>query len=216
MNRAIVGRLDAAPLSPDRFPPGEGPFRARGVLVGGIVTYCKHRTPGGLDAVLAGMDAVMRPYFEGAIFLASSLYDLSPLVAFVNAAAVLHGQTPADFVRARAQVSAKQAVEHLYQRQLAASDAKEMATRLPRIFERFFDPCHAEGVAAEQGRMAVRFTGLPRAMAGFYAWSCEGFVPEALRLAGASNVRHEWDPPVDSGEASGVPLVDLQFRLEWD
>ena len=204
------------PLPTDRFRPGEGPFRARGVLVGGIVKYCKHRTPGGLEAVLARLDPAIRPFFDGAIFLASSVYDLSPLVAFVNAAAELHGETPAEFLRARATMSAKEAVERLYQRQLRSRSAKEMAARLPKIFERFFDPCRAEGIEAEATRMQVRFVGVPEPMAGFYAWSCEGFVPEALRLAGAQNVRHQWSTPTEHGEASGVPLVDLQFRLEWD
>ena len=208
--------MDSTPLPADRFRPGEGPFRARGVLVGGIVKYCKHRTPGGLQAVLARLDPGMRPFFDGAIFLASSVYDLSPLVAFVNAAAELHEQPPAEFLRARSSASAKEAVERLYQRQLSSRNAAEMAARLPKIFECFFDPCRAEGIEAEANRMRVRFVGLPQPMAGFYAWSCEGFVPEALRLAGADNVRHQWDTPVEQGEASGVPLVDLQFRLEWD
>lgn len=208
--------VDATPLPADRFRPGEGPFRARGVLVGGIVQYCKHRTPGGLDAVLAEMDPPMRPFFDGAIFLASSVYDLSPLVALVDAAAQLHGRTPAEFLRARATVSAREAVERLYQHQLSSRSAQEMAARLPKIFERFFDPCRAEGIEAGPNRMQVRFVGVPRPMAGFYAWSCEGFVPEALRLAGAQQVRHEWATPTDSGETQGIALVDLQFQLEWD
>ncbi len=207
--------MDAEPLPTHRFAPGDGPWRARGVLVSGVIEYCRHRVPGGLDAVYEAMPPAMRPFFDGSLFLATATYDLSPVVALVHAAARLEGETAADFARARSRASAKQSVEHLYRHQLSAAEPAEMARRLPKIFERFFDPCHAEGVLAEPGRMHVLFSGLPKPMLGFYAWSCEGFVPEALRLSGARDVEYTWDDPRPAGTEHGIPTVDLLFRLAW-
>lgn len=207
--------MDAEPLAADRFAPGDGPWRTRGVLVTGVVEYCRHRIPGGLDAVLEAMSPEMRPFFTGSLFLASATYDLSPVVALVRAAAGLQGETPADFARARSRSSAKEAVARLYERQLSATEPVERARRLPKIFGRFFDPCGAEAVVVSDDRMHVRFSGLPEPMLGFYAWSCEGFVPEALRLAGAKDVQHAWDPPQPGEVEHGVQLMSLLFRLSW-
>ncbi len=207
--------MDASPLAAERFPPGTGPFGARGVLVGGIVEYVRHRAPGGVEAVLATLDGATRTFFDGTLFLASAVYDLSPVVSFCSAAAASLGETTADFVRQRAETSAKISIESLYKRQLSATDPTGMAARLPKIFQRFFDPCRAEGLEAGAGRMRVRFGGLPKPMLGFYAWSCEGFVPGALRVAGARDVHYAWSRPAAAGTASEVELVDLEFSLTW-
>ena len=208
--------MEAESLPAHRFPPGDGPFGARGVLVSGIVDYARRRVAGGIDAVLADLPPQTRAFFEGSLFLASAIYDLSPVIEFSRAAAQLQGTDLASFARARAKTSAKVSVESLYKRQLAANDPTEMAARLPRIFGRFFEPCRAEGVVAEPGRMQVCFCELPRPMLGFYAWSCEGFVPEALRLVGATNVQYRWDEPGAAGDHDGIPLANLPFTVTWD
>lgn len=208
--------MDACPLPNAQFPPGTGPFGARGVLVSGIVQYTQHRVPGGLAAVTQRLDTQTAAFFDGSIFLASGVYNLSPVVAFVRVAANLQGTSVAEFVRARSRSSAKTSVERLYQRQLDSATPSEMAARLPRIFGRFFDPCQAESLTAEPGHMEVRFCGLPTIMLGFYAWSCAGFVPEALRLAGASDCRHAWDEPVCCGTRDGLDVADLSFNVRWN
>lgn len=208
--------VDAEPLPAHRFPPGDGPFGARGVLVSGVVDYARRRVAGGVDAVVAELPPASRAFFDGAIFLASAIYDLSPVIEFARAAALLQGTDLPSFARVRAKASARISVESLYKRQLAARDPTEMAARLPRIFGRFFEPCRAEGVIAEPGRMQVCFCDLPRPMLGFYAWSCEGFVPEALRLVGATDIQHEWADVGDAGTHDGIPLANLPLTVTWE
>ncbi|MDI3288915.1 hypothetical protein [Polyangium sp. 15x6] len=202
--------------SPGRHRIGEGPFRVRGVMYIGNFEYANKRTPGGLSAAYAAIDHPEVVAFLGrTIFLAASSYDLVPAVHFVRALAKLEG-TPLDrFVRARARHAGEHNVMGLYRAQMRSSSVGDMAARLPRIFERYFDHCRAEMSLAAEGLVEGRFAGMPAPMLGFYLWCNEGFIEGALSGVGARDVRYSWSAPMPDGERDGTPLKAVTVRITW-
>lgn len=207
-------RYEPLPVTP-RHPFGQGPFRGKGMIFEGLRAYAAQRIPGGMDAVLAEVgDPDVKKFFDQ-IFLASANYDLSPLVRVVRVVARLE-RTPVDqFVRKSARTAAELHIGGLYRQQLKVNSPEEMATRLPRMFGRYYEPCQAEIISIEQGHLRARFTGLPTLLIGNYVWSNEGFIGRALELAGAQRPRFEWSAEQADGELEGISLRTIGFNVTW-
>lgn len=206
----------ACDLSPGRHRIGEGPFRVRGVMYMGYFEYATKRTPGGLQAVYAAMaHPEVEAFLENTIFLAASSYDIVPVVHFARALAKVEG-TPFDkVVRGRARHAGEHNVMGLYRAQMRSSSVADMAVRLPRIFERYFDHCRAEMSLASDGLVEGRFAGMPAPMLGYYVWCNEGFIEGALSAAGARDVRYSWSAPLSDGEHDGTPQRAVTVRISW-
>lgn len=183
----------------------------------GYFEYANKRMPGGLPAAYAAIgDPEIEAFLENTIFLAASSYDLVPVVHFARALAKVEG-TPFDkFVRGRARYAGENNVMGLYRTQMRSSSAGEMAVRLPRIFERYFDNCRAEMSLAAEGLVDGRFSGMPAPMLGFYLWCNEGFIEGALTAAGARGVKYSWSAPIPDGERDGIAQRAVTVRISWD
>lgn len=197
------------------FPPGEGPFRARGTVLAGFMHYADARFPGGRAGLRARLgDPALAAYFDR-IFLATSYYDLGPLL---RAAALLarEERTPiAAFIRERARASAKADVTGIYATVLKAGSVEAMAKKLPWAFCRYFEGVGAELLATAGDGIEFRFSGLPAAMLGWYVWSNQGFVGESLRLAGAATAKVETVAVEADGDRDGIPLEAVIQRATW-
>lgn len=198
------------------FAVGAGPFRVRGTVLSGALDRIERRVPGGFAAVreAIGEPAVLA-FFEDAIFLASALYDIVPLIHLVRALARLAGQSTDQLVRSGAKSAAERDVQSLYRAQMKSASPEEMASRLPRIFNRYFEPSRAEEVSVGPGVMETRFERLPAPYAGYYVWSNEGFIEGALGASGARDVRCVFSGPTPDGEISGIPLVRVGCKITW-
>lgn len=200
---------------PLRFPAGEGPFRARGLIFRGFVDYVEGRVPGGMAAIRARVSAPGFAAFFDRIFLASAHYDLSPLVQLVHEAARAEGTAIDRFVRERSRKSAEIDGRGVYRAVLPTTGTREMAPRLPRMFERYFEGTTAALREVNDGSLSVEFSGLPAPMLGMYAWSTEGFVGRSLELAGAVAPRFAWRPAETRGRARGVAIVTIGLDVSW-
>ncbi|MEZ4381069.1 MAG: hypothetical protein R3A79_06955 [Nannocystaceae bacterium] len=197
------------------FPPGEGPFRARGTVLAGYMHYADARFPGGRAALRERLgDAALAAYFDR-IFLAMSYYDLGPLLRAVEVLAREARAPLAAFIRERAQASAKADVSGIYARVLPSDSVAAMAEKLPWAFVRYFDGVDVEILASSAEAIDYRFSGLPTAMLGWYVWSNQGFVGESLRLAGAARARVENVAVVADGERDAIPLSAVVQRATW-
>jgi hypothetical protein len=209
---------DAWPFVPPvhRKKLGEGPFCARGTVFSGNVEYAQRRVPGGMPAVYAeiGIPAV-EAYFRDTIFLATSFYDIEPLMHLLRAMARIEGLPLDKRIRENSHVAGGHAVSGMYRAQLRSTSTEEMAERLPRIFGRYFDRCQAETQSVTKGATEMRFRGLPASALGFYVWSSEGFVAGALESAGARDVRFTWTTASPGGEFESIPLQAITAQITW-
>jgi hypothetical protein len=195
---------------------GESPFRVRGSVYAGYVERINKQVPGGLSTICAEIGKKdIEVFLRNTIFLATSTYDMEPMMHIMHALAKLN-HTPLDkFIRDGSRGAGEQDVFGKYRAQLRSTSTEEMATRLPRIFGRYFDPCRVETVNVQAQATEMRYSGLPASALGFYLWSSEGFVCGALEAVGARDVRFAWDSPVPDGELEGVPLQTITSRVSW-
>jgi hypothetical protein len=194
---------------------GQGPFRVRGVVYGAVLRYVERRLPGGKVALREALrdDAIMR--FFDQIFVASTDYDISPLVKVCVVSADLERIPPAIFTRDRARESAKMDVPGIYRVLLKLTSPEAMAERLPRAFNRYFEPCRADPTLVRRGGLESRLRDIPECMAGWYAAATDGFVSRALEMAGAKQPRFRWERAEAAGEVDGIATVTLPFGVHW-
>lgn len=198
------------------FPPGSGPFRVRGTVYAGALERVGKRVPGGLATVCA---TIARPevseVLQSSLFLASTLYDIVPLIHLLGAVSRLSATPVEQIVRGGARAAAARDVVTLYRAQMKSASAEEMAARLPRIFNRYFEPSRAEVSSIAPGTMDTRFERLPAPFVGYYVWSNEGFIEGALGAVGAKDVRCAFGSATPDGELSGIPMVRVDCRVTW-
>ncbi|HGG57228.1 MAG TPA: hypothetical protein ENK31_05485 [Nannocystis exedens] len=203
------------PLS---FPPGEGPFRGRGLIFKGYFRYIEARYPGGMLGLRGDLDDRQQAAFLGRIFLAMSFYDLGPLLHAIRLVARVEGASLAKFICARAEASARVDVPGVYAPLLKAGSIEAMATSLPRVFSRYFEDVQSELLRFTEGPprvLEIRFRHLPEPILGWYIWSNQGFVGECLALAGARPSVIEVGRVEDDGERDGIALRMVVMRARW-
>jgi hypothetical protein len=203
------------PAASSLAPPGEGPFRVRGIVYAAVLRYVERRLPGGNMALREALhdDAIAR--FLDQIFVAATAYDISPLVRVCVVAADLERVPAAIFTRDRARESAKLDVPGIYRVLLKLTSPEAMAERLPRAFNRYFEPCRADATLVRRGGLESRLRDIPECMAGWYAAATDGFVSRALEMAGAKQPRFRWEREEAAGELEGMATVTLPFRVRW-
>ncbi len=200
------------PLDAREFPPGTGPFRARGFAYTGALEYVDKRFPGGRAALAQAFgerDAYL-PYHDQ-LFLAAGDYDISPLVRLYVVLAAHARVDPAAFVEAGSRHSAVQQTKGVWKPMLKTSSPEAMAERVHFAFNRYFEPTSARNVAINPGGFEVEFSLVPAQMRGIYMSSTNGFVLAALELAGAAEPKLTWQTPTPDGEHRGVAIEKARF-----
>lgn len=197
------------------FAPGQSPYRAKGIVFQGLFGSTDERCPGGVAAVMARiLDPELRAFFEQR-FLASSLYDLLPIVPFGQTAALLAGAQYVPYVREGARWQANRDVHGIYRALLKLASPRMVCERLPRITMQYFDFGEATGQFTGDRRYEIGIRGLPRPLAIWLYAAVEGFVPVPLEIAGAKHVilRTSLEP---SGRSHGdLELMNGRTVVTW-
>jgi hypothetical protein len=98
---------------------------------------------------------------------------------------------------------------------LAVASIEAVATRLGGLSMRYFDFGSAETRKTGPHEIESNRVGIPAALGAWFTWCAEGFIPVALKLAGAKSVDVHASSPRPDGVAHGVPTVRLTFRIAW-
>lgn len=204
------------PLGVDRFPLGQGPFRARGLAYESALRYVDTRLPGGRAAFLRalGPKDPFAPYYDQ-IFLVTGDYDVSPLVRLYAVVAELQGAPVSRFIEERARRSAESTSKGMWRPILKTSSPEAMAESTRQAFNRFFQPSKAEKVQSREGHFEGELSALPTCMAGLFVSSTIGFFSEAVEIAGGKDCRVEVGRPSPDGELAGVSLQRVRFVANW-
>src|SRR4051812_46421357 len=97
-----------------RFPPGESPFRVKGVTYRNFVDYVEQELEGGLAKFLAELREPELRTFAAQPFLPSGWYDTLPIVSLCNAAALAKGQPARTFVQGLSRFAAERDTKGVY------------------------------------------------------------------------------------------------------
>ena len=201
------------------FSPGKSPFHAKGLVYSGAREYWQQRVPGGIDAVRAALVATGDAELAGFLdtrFVASSWYDALPIVPLSAVAARLGGVPHAQLVRDNAAWLAERDLHGVYRVILMVASIEMVAMRLGKLSMQYFDFGRTETIRVRERVVESRRHGIPAALAPWFIFAADGFVPVALKLAGAKSVTLRHGSPQPEGLALGAPAVQIRFEIQWD
>ncbi|HMA91431.1 MAG TPA: hypothetical protein VKP30_02050 [Polyangiaceae bacterium] len=198
------------------FAVGQSPFKIKGNAYRGQIEYTNANVKGGMRAALDSLnDSAQREFFAQP-FMASSFYDVYPLVVMAHVSARLNGVTFAELVRLRTVKQAEKDLTGVYHMLLRLVSPEIVATRLPQLTAQYFNFGTGKIAKREPGWVeAVRF-GVPRGLVDWYGVVGQCYVTRALELNGARNPRALLSPPRKEGKAHGMDLFTMSFEYRWD
>lgn len=198
------------------FPVGQSPFKIKGNAYRGHIDYADANVPGGMRAAVAALSDPVQREFLCQPFMASSLYDVFPLVALAYSCARLAGTTISDYMRIRTRHQAERDLNGVYRLILRLVSPETVAARLPQITSQYFN--FGSGEIRKRGPQWVEAVrgGMPVGLINWYGLVAQNYVTRALELNGARNPRARMLPPTPDGKAHGIDLVSMTFEFRWD
>lgn len=212
---ALGPNLDDEFMRPLPFEPGQAPFHIKGLMYYGLMKHAQHKVPGGLEAVQEALPNDSLRKFIDEPFMAASWYDIFPILPISATVARLAGEPVSDFLHRRTTRQAEKDISGMYRFLLKLTSAQMLARNLPRVTSQVFDFGDVEIHSAEKGRVRASRTGLPEALAGWYATIAVAYIGRAMELGGVPNVRMTPERPVPDGHRDGVRIVKLPFEMAW-
>lgn len=197
------------------FAPGEGPFRVKGIAYRGHCEYVERFLAGGLGAQQAAIVDERLRGFLGQTFLASSWYDVYPLVAAGSACARVAGRTLPDFLRARARFQAEQDLQGVYRAALTVASPALLAEKLPPMFQRYFDFGHAVVHEIAPNAREAHVEGVPATLAPWLGPILQTFSLTALEYNGTRRAVAKLLPFRATGTAHGLEIGVMRLAMSW-
>ncbi len=191
---------------------GKSPFHTSGLVYQGAREFFDQEVPGGSSAVREGLNGELRIFFEQT-FLASSMYDVLPMVPISHVAASLAKVSWGDLVRKNARFVAERDIRGVYKLLLNVLSPETVAMRLPKAAMRYFDFGKATAEMLGPGQCRLLQSGIPKAIAGWFIGAVDGFGTVALGKAGAKGVTLSAVLP--QPDPRNPETVSIRFDFTW-
>lgn len=194
------------------FAPGESPFHVKGGSYRGHRAFVDEHVPGGFAAMLERLDPAAQKFYAQT-FLASSWYDLAPLVAIAPVCGAALGISADEYVRKRAKLQVEQDIRGVYGFLIKLVSARTIATRLPRLISLYFDFTETVTRTVEDHRVVTEHHGLPGPLAPWLSAVATAYLERVLELTKAGDHQVKAGGLQQEGEAHGVPLVGFELEV---
>jgi hypothetical protein len=153
--------------------------------------------------------------FMSQSFVAGGWYDVLPIIPVSRAASHLAGIPHPRFLRDNAAWLARRDLQGVYKFVLQLATVEMVALRLPRLSMRYFDFGSSSGSMLRPKQMISVHAGIPRPLGDWFMQCSEGFIPVALTLAGARDVRVRCATAPGETRRAGQDLVDMTVDVSW-
>jgi hypothetical protein len=193
-------------------------FRTKGLVYLGAIEFWDKVVPGGTEAVGRALVDAGHPEVAALIethFIPGAWYPVFPIVTCAVAAARLRSMQVGPHIRENAAWIARRDLRGVYRMILSVASVDAVAKRLGPLSMRYFDFGASETREVRPGVVESDRIGIPAALASWFVWCAEGFVPVALTMAGAKTVDVRSAAPVPEGERSGIKTVRIRFEISW-
>lgn len=204
---------DTGPLP---FAPGESPFRIKGNVYRGFLAYVAELVPGGVEALRAAFRDRRLATFLGERFLASSWYDVFPLVSSVHVSARLSALAFDEFLRRRSRAQAERDLGGIYRLLLRFSSPENLVSRYAALQQQYFDFGLTTARLVAPRRALLERRQLPAMLFDWMRVAQETVALYAVGATGAKNVRAFTQVATPDGELHGVPTVTLACEVSWE
>jgi hypothetical protein len=198
------------------FKPGTSPFRINGVFYIGLRRYIEERTPRGLDGLTAALDDADLSAFARQTFLATSYYDLLPIVPLTEMLARLQKKSFAEFVRRRSRAQAVADCEGVYRAFIGRQvSERELLDGMVKTSGRIYDFGAIEYTHVRPGLADITRTEVPDPALSWYQVSTTEYLSGVLEHAKLSIVRVHCYKKELAHTLQGCKVWRLGFRAEW-
>lgn len=194
-------------------PPGEGPFRIKGIGYLGHMRWIAEHFPGGGDAFMAELSPPMRVFF-GQTFFAMSFFDLTPLVSAGHVCARVMRMSFFDFVVMRSRDQARSDLHGVYRAVLKLSSPRLVAARIPTLMNQYFDFSESAVVESDAHRVHFELRGIPVMFSDWFHAAYDGFSGVVITATGG--VAANLEARVDRSSAfKGYPCCRMRMMCQW-
>lgn len=191
------------------FPPGQSPFLIKG-------SYYKE-----LQDRLVDWEGIMKAVGDDAVrafgtqrFLASEWYDYLPVI-FMARGLGQYLEVPADqAISDQAIKNARRQLSGIYKFVLSFASPAMGMRRMRNVYRQIYNFGRCEIEVTENNAVAS-YHEWPAMMAWVYQVTTDAWVGTLLNIAGATNIKRIWAPPVPDGTRDGVSLVRLEVQTTW-
>jgi hypothetical protein len=199
------------------FKPGTSPFRINGVFYIGVHRYIEERTPHGFEGLAAALDDAELVAFARQTFLATSFYDLLPIVPITEALARIQKRAFAEFVRRRARAQAQADCDGVYRAFIGRSGSeRDLLDGLVKTSGRIYDFGAIEYSHVRPGLADIVRTEVPDPALGWYQVSTAEYFAAVLEHANLSAVHVHCYKKELAHAVQGCKVWRLAFRAEWN
>jgi hypothetical protein len=197
------------------FPVGTSPFRIKGTSYRGHLDYAEAQIPGGQAAIVAQVkDPALRAFLSQP-FLASSWYDMLPMLPLGAAAARVVGMPLDEFLRYRSRLQAESDMRGVYKLLLQFVTVEALALRIPRIASTYYDFGSADARVVAPGHVESVRTGVPEFILPWHNPVSETYMERVISLGGGKNPSVKVTDVAREGVAHGVRVATVTFALRW-
>ncbi len=198
------------------FPPGESPFRVKGISYKSFLEHMEVRAPGGAAAVIAALpDPALRAFF-GQRFLVGSWYDILPIAPLHATAAKLLGMSEEAFGRMQSRYQADKDINGIYRILLKLASPAGLLQRMPALTAQYQDFSRSSVEMVDKKSARAVYEGMPRMLLPWYLPATEAYTVRVLECAGAKRPRMTIHPPEPYATVRTVETIRLRIDIAWD
>jgi hypothetical protein len=161
------------------------------------------------------LDASTRVFFSQ-IFLASSWFDLFPVLHVFKAISTVTGVSFNEQAKRTATWHGEQDLNGTYKTMLKQSSPQAVCKRFAGIYSKLYNFGRVDVIGEEERSVESCVYGFPKPAVGWWMRATESYTQPLLLAAGAKNVKTTWMPLEPDGEQARVPLVRTRSFVTWD
>jgi len=194
-------------------PPGEGPFRIKGVAYKGLLQFVKSRVDGGMGGFMASLRDPALKSFLTQPFLAGSFYDFFPIVAASGVVAALCRFPLESFAHGQGRSQAQHDAENVHRAFLNGRAFEDLATRYRPFCARYYDFGQWDARPLDGNAIRLVARGMPAWAAPWIGAMQGGYVTGLVNLTGKPDPLITIHPSRRDGAASGLPTVTIEVDI---
>lgn len=195
-------------------PPGQGPFRTKGVVFIGVRNWYSHETAFGYDRPRAALNSDVAAFLDQR-FLAASWYDYLPLFLLYRETAKLSNKPIRTIESALGRHSAERDLHGVYKFLLKLTSPHSAMSFMPRVWHQYFSFGSAEVVPRGPSSATFIVHGFPSDFAEDFEGILEGWIAIVLEYAGAADVVSEPGKLHPDGRVHGVGTSRIEIPIRW-
>lgn len=193
----------------------DSPFRAKGVLYRGTVSFFEEHAERGIGLVIDELPPGRLKHFLAQQFQAGSWYEVMIVPALIDAEARALRMSLETYLVYRTRWQAERDTKGVYRLLLKLSSPATVVERLPQLITQMFNFGRPFLEQLEPRRVGLSVSGIPLQLVPWLETSFRVYIETAVKLAGASECEMKVFAPNVQSPRSGFSMATLRGEVSW-